>query len=60
MIVNVIVLSALLLAGLFVALWILNANLRRRIEEPKRHFQQQVDDYDEYVVANDAHMRRRK
>jgi hypothetical protein len=57
MIANVIVVSALVLAGVFVVLWLFSSDLRRRIEEPKRHFQQQVHDYDERFAANDADKR---
>jgi hypothetical protein len=57
MIANVIVVSALVLAGVFVVLWLFSSDLRRRIEEPKRHFQQQVHDYDERFAAKDADKR---
>ena len=54
MIANVIVVSALVLAGLFVVLWFCSRDLRRRIEEPKRHFQRQVSAYDERVTTNET------
>ena len=54
MIANVIVVSALVLAGLFVVLWLFSSDLRRRIEEPKRHFQRQVSAYDERVTTNET------
>ena len=54
MIANVIVLSTLVLAGLYVVLWFHNADLRRRIEEPKERFQQQIEAYDARFNANNG------
>lgn len=54
MIANVIVLFALVLAGAYTMLWLRDADLRRRIEEPKRQFQAQVGEYDDRICTNTA------
>lgn len=45
MISNFIVVSSLLLALLFTVAWLARPDLRRRIEEPKHLFQEQVERY---------------
>ena len=47
MISTFIVVSSLLLAGVFIAAWILKPEFRRRVEAPKHLFAEQVRQYDE-------------
>ena len=47
MIATFIVVSSLLLAALFIAAWLLKPEFRRRIEDPKYRFQQQLERYNE-------------
>ena len=49
MITNVIVLTSLLLVGIYGLLWLFRSDLRQRIEQPKYRFQQQVSDFDNQV-----------
>jgi len=46
MIATFIVVTALLLAVLFVAAWLFRPEFRRRVEDPKYSFQRQVERYD--------------
>jgi hypothetical protein len=47
MISTFIVLASLLLAGVFIAAWLLKPDFRRRVEAPKHLFAEQVRQYDE-------------
>jgi hypothetical protein len=47
MIENVIVFSSIAFAALFVAAWLLRADLRAWVEKPKYRFQRNVQSYDQ-------------
>ena len=46
MIINVIVLASLVLAGIYLFLWLLRKDVRDKIEAPKYQFQENVARYD--------------
>jgi beta-lactamase regulating signal transducer with metallopeptidase domain len=52
MISNFIVISSIILALAFTIVWIVRPNLRRRIEEPKYFFLQQVQQYNRRVSGH--------
>jgi hypothetical protein len=53
MIATFIVLSSLLLAALFTAAWLFKPDFRRRIEDPKFAFQQQLERYNQEYQNTD-------
>lgn len=55
MIINVIVLASLVLAGIYLFLWLLRKDVRDKIEEPKYRFQENVERYDGITYRNASH-----
>ena len=53
MIVNLIVLGALLILGIYTVCWLCSANMRRKIEQPKHNFQKQLEQFDSRYNAPD-------
>jgi len=51
-IINVIVLASLVLAGVYLFLWLLRKDVRDKIEEPKYRFQENVERYDGVVHSS--------